>query len=68
MKDLACSMCLMRARIGVDGMVYLAFRTAVDNIRDFYVLTSKVGENAFGLRRQPGQLVPGVLPRCAGRS
>lgn len=46
-KDLACSMCMMRARIAADGNVYLAFRTAEENIRDFYVLKSKVQENAF---------------------
>lgn len=46
-KDLACSMCLMRARIGADGRVSLAFRTAENNIRDFYVLKSKATENAF---------------------
>lgn len=51
MKDLACSMCLMRARFGADGKVHLAFRSAVDNIRDFYVLSSQPGENAFSATR-----------------
>ncbi len=46
-KDLACSMCLMRARIGTDGKVYLAFRSAENNIRDFYMLKCDVRENAF---------------------
>lgn len=42
----ACSMCLMRAHIA-DGQVYLCFRSAADNIRDFWVLRAHVGENAF---------------------
>ena len=44
---LACSMCMMRARIGADGDVYLAFRSAERNVRDFYVLKSRVSENRF---------------------
>jgi hypothetical protein len=51
MKDLACSMCLMRARFAQDGKVHLAFRSAVDNIRDMYVLSSNPGENAFTAKR-----------------
>ena len=47
MKDLACSMCMMRARIGSDGNVYLAFRSAENNIRDFYVLRGRKTENRF---------------------
>ncbi|MEI7833522.1 MAG: sialidase family protein [bacterium] len=43
---LACSMCQMRAVIN-NGQVMLAFRSAASDIRDFYVLTSKVAENAF---------------------
>lgn len=39
-------MCAMRARIA-DGHVYLAFRTAESNIRDFYVLRSPTAENRF---------------------
>jgi hypothetical protein len=35
---LACSMCMTRARFGIDGKIYLVFRSAKDNIRDFYVL------------------------------
>ncbi len=50
-KDLACSMCLMRARIGADEKVYLAFRSAENNIRDFYLLRSNVQENAFTATR-----------------
>ena len=46
-QDLACSMCMMRARIGDDGNVYLAFRSAEKNIRDFYVLRSRKTENDF---------------------
>jgi len=46
-KDLACSMCMMRARIGGDDNVYLAFRSAENNIRDFYVLRSRKTENRF---------------------
>ena len=46
-EGLACSMCMMRARIGQDGDAYLVFRTAQDNIRDFYVLKARVGQNQF---------------------
>ncbi|MCY2950929.1 MAG: sialidase family protein [Planctomycetota bacterium] len=44
--NLACSMCMMRAQI-TDGHVYLAFRAADNNIRDFYVLKSPTTENNF---------------------
>lgn len=44
---LACSMCQLRAITTADGRVCLAFRSASDNIRDFYILTSKVTENNF---------------------
>lgn len=44
---LACSMCMMRARVTTDGRVCLVFRSAADNIRDFYLLTGKVTENDF---------------------
>jgi hypothetical protein len=44
---LACSMCMMRARVGSDGDVSLAFRSAEGNIRDFYVLKGKPNENRF---------------------
>jgi hypothetical protein len=46
-RDLACSMCMMRARTAADGNVYLAFRSAENNIRDFYVLRSRKAENRF---------------------
>jgi hypothetical protein len=44
---LACSMCMMRARIGGDGNAYLVFRSAENNIRDFYVLKGPKAENKF---------------------
>jgi hypothetical protein len=44
---LACSMCMTRARFGAGNNVYLAFRSAVDNIRDFYVLKGNATENNF---------------------
>ncbi len=44
---LACSMCMMRARIAADGNVYLALRVADNNIRDFYLLKSRKTENNF---------------------
>jgi hypothetical protein len=47
MNDLACSMCLMRARIPGDGNVCLAYRVANDNIRDFYLLRGPKGGNNF---------------------
>ncbi len=47
MDDLACSMCMMRARITADANVCLAYRVANDNIRDFFLLRSPTHENAF---------------------
>ena len=47
MDDLACSMCMMRARFASDANVYLAYRVANDNIRDFFLLRSPKNENAF---------------------
>ncbi len=47
MDDLACSMCMMRARITADGNVNLALRVANDNLRDFFLLRSPKRENAF---------------------
>ncbi len=47
LSGLACSMCMMRARAGADGDVYLAFRSAESNIRDFYVLKGRATENKF---------------------
>jgi hypothetical protein len=44
---LACSMCMMRGRTGTDGSVYLAFRSAQDSIRDFYVLKGRPTEAGF---------------------
>jgi len=43
----ACSMCMMRPRIAPDGNVYLAFRSAQDNVRDFFVLKSPKTQNRF---------------------
>jgi len=51
MEDLACSMCMMRARITADGDVCLALRVANDNIRDFFLLRSPKRENDFVPRR-----------------
>jgi hypothetical protein len=47
MDDLACAMCLMRARITADAQVCLAYRVANNNIRDFFLLRSPKQENAF---------------------
>ncbi len=47
MDDLACSMCMMRARITADANVCLAYRVANDNIRDFFLLRSPKHENTF---------------------
>ena len=44
---LACTMCMTRARFGSDGNVYLVFRSAVGNIRDFYVLKGNPAVNNF---------------------
>jgi hypothetical protein len=43
----ACSMCMTRARMGEDGNQYLAFRSAVGNIRDFYLLQGAKARNQF---------------------
>ena len=47
LSGLACAMCMMRARTGADGYVYLAFRSAEGSIRDFYVLKGRPTENRF---------------------
>ncbi len=47
MDDLACSMCMMRARVTVDANVCLALRVANDNIRDFFLLRSPKAQNPF---------------------
>jgi len=47
MTGLACSMCMMRPFVRADGNMYLAFRTADDNIRDIYVLKGPIGQNNF---------------------
>ena len=44
-------MCMMRARTGADGTVYLAFRSAQDSIRDFYVLKGRPLESSFAALR-----------------
>jgi hypothetical protein len=51
LSGLACSMCMMRARAGADGNVHLAFRSAEDSIRDFYVLKGPITENRFAAVR-----------------
>ena len=51
LSGLACSMCMMRARAAADGNVYLAFRSAEKNIRDFYVLRGRPTENSFTASR-----------------
>jgi hypothetical protein len=40
-------MCLTRARFGIDGRVYLAFRSAENKVRDFYVLRVNPLSNDF---------------------
>lgn len=48
---LACSMCMTRARFGTDHNIYLAFRSAEDNVRDFYVLKGNgLGNNFTAIR------------------
>jgi hypothetical protein len=42
---------MMRARVGADGYVYLAFRSAEASIRDFYVLKGRPAENNFTAQR-----------------
>jgi hypothetical protein len=59
---LACSMCMMRARIGDDGQAYLAFRSAEESVRDFYVLKAAKGESRFTAVRVNDD--NWVLPTC----
>ena len=48
---LACSMCMTRARFGIDGKIYLAFRSAENSNRDFYVLKGNaLGDNFEAIR------------------
>jgi hypothetical protein len=44
---LTCSMCMMRARRGADGNAYCVFRSADNNIRDFYVIKAGFTSNIF---------------------
>jgi len=44
---LACSMCMTRARFAADGSVNVVFRSAENNIRDFYVLKGNATSNNF---------------------
>ncbi len=44
---LACSMCMTRARFDADGSVCLAFRSAENSIRDFYLLKGNPLVNNF---------------------
>jgi hypothetical protein len=44
---LACSMCMTRARFGAGSNVYVAFRSAENNIRDFYVLKGNGTNNNY---------------------
>jgi hypothetical protein len=65
MGGVACSMCMMRARIGGDGNAYLAFRSADNNIRDFYVLRSVKTENRFSsVRVNRDNWVLKTCPMC----
>ena len=50
-EPLACSMCMMRARAADDGTVYVAFRGASKNIRDFWVLKGTVTSNEYTATR-----------------
>jgi hypothetical protein len=47
----ACSMCMTRARFtGADSTLHVAYRSAVANVRDFYVLSGRAG-SAFTASR-----------------
>ena len=48
---LACSMCMMRARFGTDGKVYVIFRIPENNIRDFYVFKGLPADTSFDMIR-----------------
>lgn len=65
LSELACSMCMTRARCGPDGMAYLAFRGAEKNIRDFYVLRGPLDGNRFSALRvnQDNWVLP-TCPMC----
>jgi hypothetical protein len=63
--ELACSMCMTRARIGPDGKVYLAFRGAEKSIRDFYMLRGLATENKFtAIRVNEDQWETPFCPMC----
>jgi hypothetical protein len=64
-KGIACSMCIMRARIGADGNAYLTFRNAESNVRDFLVLKGPKTENNFtALRVNEDNWVIDFCPMC----
>ncbi len=55
----------MRACCGADGNVYVAFRSAEESIRDFYVLRASKGENRFtALRVNQDQWEVPSCPMC----
>ena len=59
---------MMLTRFGADGNVYLAFRSAERNIRDFYVLKGDAGENKFAAIRVNEDDGNSRPARCADRS
>lgn len=65
LQGIACSMCMMRARIGADGYVYLAVRNAEGDVRDFWMLKSPKAENNFtAVRVNTDNWVLQVCPMC----
>lgn len=62
---LACSMCMMRARFDADGNACLAFRSAENSVRDFYVAKAARGENRFtAVRVNQDQWELPTCPMC----
>lgn len=62
LSGLACSMCLMRARMDGEGRVLLAFRSAQDSVRDFYVAEGPAAGGPMTVHRVNRD--QWVLPTC----
>eukprot|EP00040_Diaphanoeca_grandis_P014774 m.75076 g.75076 ORF g.75076 m.75076 type:complete len:422 (+) comp24733_c2_seq1:43-1308(+) len=51
MPPIACSMCMVSTTVETDGQFKIAFRSAVNNIRDFYEISGRAGENNWAPNR-----------------
>lgn len=57
----ACSMCMTRPRAR-DGMLHVAFRSAVQNVRSFYLLTAPMNNGTVSLTDASSSSAAAVLP------